>query len=353
MSKVNKKKRNKRLRSLVLLLFLTIVMLSTATYAWFTSNRTVKIDTINVNIAATSGLQISADAITWKSILSNSDLTGAISTYSGSTNNLTATMGPVSTAGTVQNGLMKFYSGSVEGDANGDMALTTLSTADDGNLYVVFDIFLKTDTAATVYLEKGSGVTPSTAQDDKGLQNAARYAFLTEGNGASTTAPATAQGWKTGTASTLTIIEPNYDVHTSTGVDNAKRYYGYNDTTAPGQTGANPVPYYGVDAAVSQILLGSTNPPGLSSPTANFATVQGTIFKTDAAYSTAANGFKYIQGNGSAQTGTYVPLFNQLAAGITKVRVYMWVEGQDIDCENNASGTNLSYKISLTLDNAS
>ena len=37
MSKANKKKRNKKVKSLVLLLFLTIVMLSTATYAWFTS----------------------------------------------------------------------------------------------------------------------------------------------------------------------------------------------------------------------------------------------------------------------------------------------------------------------------
>ena len=353
MSKVNKKKRNKRIKSLVLLLFLTIVMLSTATYAWFTSNRTVKIDTITVNIAATSGLQISADAITWKSILSNADLSGVSTTYSTATNNLTGTMGPVSTAGTVSTGLVQFYSGSVEGDSGGNMALTTTATNDAGNLYVVFDIFLKTETAATVYLEKGSGVVPLSANDDKGLQNAARYAFLTEGNGASTTAPATAQGWKNGTASTLTIVEPNYDVHTQNGIDNAKRYYGYTDATAPGQTSAAPVPYYGVDAAVNQILLGSTNPPGLSNPTANFAAVQGTIYKTDAAYSTGATGFKYIQGTGSAVTGSYIPLFNQLQAGITKVRVYMWVEGQDIDCENNASGTNLSYTISLTLDQAS
>ena len=38
-----------------------------------------------------------------------------------------------------------------------------------------------------------------------------------------------------------------------------------------------------------------------------------------------------------------------LAAGITKVRVYMWIEGQDIDCENNASGTDITYNIELSI----
>ena len=28
----------------------------------------------------------------------------------------------------------------------------------------------------------------------------------------------------------------------------------------------------------------------------------------------------------------------------------MWVEGQDVDCENAASGAYLTYKIGLTLD---
>jgi hypothetical protein len=40
-----------------------------------------------------------------------------------------------------------------------------------------------------------------------------------------------------------------------------------------------------------------------------------------------------------------------LASGITKFRVYMWVEGQDVDCENSASGAYLTYKIGLKLDN--
>lgn len=36
-----------------------------------------------------------------------------------------------------------------------------------------------------------------------------------------------------------------------------------------------------------------------------------------------------------------------LTAGITKARVYMWIEGQDVDCENTASGTDISFNLQL------
>ena len=34
-----------------------------------------------------------------------------------------------------------------------------------------------------------------------------------------------------------------------------------------------------------------------------------------------------------------------LQEGITKIRVYMWIEGQDVDCENNASGSDITFKL--------
>ena len=36
--------------------------------------------------------------------------------------------------------------------------------------------------------------------------------------------------------------------------------------------------------------------------------------------------------------------------GVTKFRIYMWVEGQDIDAENFASGSYLEYNLSFSLD---
>ena len=40
-----------------------------------------------------------------------------------------------------------------------------------------------------------------------------------------------------------------------------------------------------------------------------------------------------------------------MPAGVTKYRIYMWVEGQDIDCENNATGSEISYKVVLSTTN--
>jgi hypothetical protein len=39
-----------------------------------------------------------------------------------------------------------------------------------------------------------------------------------------------------------------------------------------------------------------------------------------------------------------------LEAGVTKVRIYLWVEGQDVDCENAASGDDITFIIKLSLD---
>ena len=51
--------------------------------------------------------------------------------------------------------------------------------------------------------------------------------------------------------------------------------------------------------------------------------------------------------NGNTANGEYKTLFN-LAAGINKIRIYGWVEGQDYDCENNASGSNITYNIQIS-----
>ena len=37
-----------------------------------------------------------------------------------------------------------------------------------------------------------------------------------------------------------------------------------------------------------------------------------------------------------------------LKAGITKIRIYMWVEGQDVDCENNASGGEINFDLKIS-----
>ena len=160
-----KEQKKKKLKSLILLLFLTIVMLSTATYAWFTANRSVSIDEIEVHVATSAGLTISVDAVDWKTLVANTDII-APGSWTTHTNMLPYELAPVSTDGTVNTGLLQFYKGNVAGDNNqgGALALTATGpitesqyvyTLTNGNKvfpsgegvvradYIAFDIFLK------------------------------------------------------------------------------------------------------------------------------------------------------------------------------------------------------------------
>ena len=42
-----------------------------------------------------------------------------------------------------------------------------------------------------------------------------------------------------------------------------------------------------------------------------------------------------------------IEAFN-LRSGISKYRIYMWIEGQDVDCENNASFGNMAFNLQFT-----
>ena len=57
-----KKKKRKILLSLIIVLFVGII-LTASTYTWFTANRTVTVEALDVNVSTTAGLLISTDAI--------------------------------------------------------------------------------------------------------------------------------------------------------------------------------------------------------------------------------------------------------------------------------------------------
>lgn len=324
MAKRNKRKNNTRYSLLLLLLLLVFLIVST--YAWFTANQTVTISTLDVNVQTSNGLQISADAINWKTILQKEDITGATATYATNTNQMPTEMEPVSTAGVVTSGVMDMYSGEVDAHDNGvDYTLVSNKLTDtrgtDGT-YIAFDIFLRVDQASQVYLTTASNVTYKQGATDKGLQNAARVAFIDEGNASIETEPTTIQALKNGTSSI--IWEPNYDVHTAAGVLNAKEIYGITTTT----TGGTQLSYDGIKAAID---IGK----GVTLKTAN-KTSFADLFETVTPTISTVKDFD-----------TQQSLLN-LNAGITKVRIYMWVEGQDVDCENNASGTDISFNVQIT-----
>lgn len=352
-----KKRSKKRLLLLLLLLLMTGVMLSTSTYAWFTSNRTVTVEDINVNVSAGGGIQVSVDGTSWKSIITNADLANAINTYAAATNQIPTELKPVSTAAkTLNNGYLSMWLGAVETSettANkGQYIITTtdVSTVKDNSLetpvenagvnghFVMFDLFLRLDeksgTSVPIYLTKSSDVIANGA--DLGTQNSARVAFINEGSVASGSDLTTIQGLTTTDTSNIKVWEPNFDAHTSTGLSNAYTYYNTanNGNAYTAATSKTQVPYFGTIAEVTtanDIILSKANSTDAAS---SFAAITPGI-ATTAGWTT--------------ETG-YKELFQLTPQTVTKLRIYFWVEGQDIDCENNASGGAITLKLSFSLN---
>lgn len=339
--KKNTKASKQKLNNLLMILLLTAVLLIMSTYAWFTANRTVNIDAIDVKVATSSGLQISADGIEWKTVLTKDDVVNAYKTYTTSVNQLPSIMAPISSAMELDsNGHLKMFFGSVEADMNtssstySEYLLTTSLQTDvesstvitngefDKGYYMAFDVFLKVETAANELYMSGTVTEPTTY---KGLENAARIALVKSATSVETDAStAEIQGIST-VGGTVMSWEPNADTHTQNGVNNAAAL-GW--ATLSVGSGNPAVIYDGSSGEVSDVILSEAT--AAMNPTA-FSTVTPTWTTTKAEVPNLS-----INGG--------------LDKGVTKVRLYFWIEGQDVDCENNASGTDVQFDLSFSLD---
>ena len=330
------KRRKQRVFFSVLMILFTGVILTASTYAWFTSNRNVYVKDIDVNVTASTGFQISEDADNWKSIVTAAQLKAI--TYTLGKNQFPTDIAPVSTVGDVTDeGLMSMFLGTVTDD-NGASYLkseaineTYANPVTTGGNFIAFDLYFRASSPSTVYLDKSS--TVNAKGTDSGIKYASRVAFIVEGNAAYDAVPSEAQSLSCipndadYPCEVSKIWEPNANGHTTNGVRHAVQVYGMTEANVTSQV----VSYKGVKAAFDKL-------PVASQDTTSFGTVANLV-TTNTNYSSATSN---------------IPIFD-IGSGITKVRIYMWVEGQDIDCEDNAASTatvtkGLAYNLAFTLD---
>lgn len=324
------KKSNRRILLILLMLVPTAVILTTATYAWFTTNKLVTVSPIQVNVDTQGGIQVSADGTNWKSVINIADINKVLATtYTTSVNQIPTTLEPVSTGGNIDaSGKMEMYYGTVTTNAGGDYILSTVKTTetpnneDENGKFVAFDLFFRADSSTELYLTTNSGVkTPD--ETDTGIKNSTRMAFVVLGNAEIGSTISTIQNLNAGINSAVYLWEPNYNSHTAPAISHAFDTYGIEVDT-------DSVPYSGVQAAIasaSNILVGSADSDN-----------HPTLFKSmNPNYKTVGDFSEYVK------------VFS-LNAGITKVRFYMWIEGQDIDCENRASGGQATFNVQLTTE---
>ena len=348
-------KRRKKFRTLILLLFLTIIMFGTSTYAWFTANQLVTINNINVHVESTGGIQISTNATNWKSVITTTDISTGYHYDLGNNQSLDAVNQlpadltavstdavPVTDNASPYKGRLNMYAPTIATDSGGAYTLATTidrevggtnGAASTSGKFIVFDIFLRLDAQRTVYLTSDSDVVLSSSEsEERGLKNSARAAFVYLGNMVSSTAPATLAGMNDPLSTDGVILwEPNVDAHTATVVTSVAPEYGVT-LTSNGNGGYNAVTYYGVNQEISpaQSLIGTVNPDHTTLGDSNGTTQMVPNIQTKT-------------GNGELKV-----FKSNMPAGVSKYRVYLWIEGQDIDCENGATGSNITYSIKLT-----
>lgn len=332
-SKLNKKNkkqhRKNRLFYLMLLLLMTTISLSFTSYAWFSTNRLVRVDLLDVNVRAQGGIEISTDGTNWKGALSVYDITEARNTYPNSVNQIPKTLEPVSTIGELENGKLKMFYGIAENDLYGNYILSaersieteSFDEASDGK-FITFDIFLKTNKLSQLYLTPLSNITYS-GSESVGIENAMRVAFVEEGNVPTGTNLDAIQNLQTTRRENVYIWEPNYNTHTIHGIENARDLYGINASE-----NYERIIYDGISNPISSKLNIYTS------------NAKSTLYP---AYFSRVNINYYTENNFTTNKEIFT-----LKSGITKYRVYMWIEGQDVDCENNASVGNITLNLQFT-----
>ena len=407
-------KSQKRTKFLLVLIVLTAILSITATYAWFSTQRDVEIVGMRLNVEVAESMQISLDGETWTQSITIADMKQFYGTYTGTGDGFTiyqapavGTTGnanyvptelkPVSSAGEItvddtettgvnEAGRLKLLTGSLtnaglsgialcdETELTGTTAVGDRQTNNEKHPYLVFDMYLRNISAKTgenvdtLKLNAGSNVyiNTDTADDSQvegagvagtGLEYSARVGFIVYGNTVSTSAvddTTTSTDEATGeTTTTVTktvgqkvreltalgtevpaIWEPNSANHTA--------YVVANNSRVSSQTAV--VETYALNSNAVGETIADTN-----ATTAKNADEEEML--------TNVNTFKPAYTATGVTTATEITDIggtNKLSLKpntMSKVRVYVWLEGQDPDCVDLAStGDKLNVTIKLTKD---
>ena len=292
-----KKTFRKAMISTICMLVVAIMSLTGVTYAWFSQGTSANVSNISLGVEATTGGVLIAESLdgTYASTL---DFTDKDLLAEG------AKLAPVSTVGGTDE--WAFFAGAVNA-ANASQIQTSAATAN--SQYVRKSLYLKNDGAAEVVVNLGADTEKRTNISEGGVEGSRFNGHLASRLGVryvATTSTVAASEVTEGNVNVLNgtgdttnegyaILEPNATTHLSASYNGklayngvqgiSSGYFGMDDTTAA-ETGEGAKPYL---AAVSTV--------------ADTTKIQITV---------------------PAQT-------------IVQIEVYIWLEGQDVDCTNAVS----------------
>ena len=406
------KRRNKKVKNLVFICAICAILLTVSTYAWFIGMKTVNVSSFDIEIATTEGLFLSMDGKTWTYNLDARNVQAyADNTNTWAPEGLIP-MSTIGEMDATASRMILYEKGSLTTTKGGYRLLASRvdnSTAEKKG-YVAFDLFIKNLSGEAyytennplneeaIYLTTNSKVTVSNqgGESGTGIENSVRVAFAQVGRvigstGADQAADITGitcsnsnedgHAQVTGICRAAQIWEPNDSVH----VQNAINWYDTScRTRKAGTEGATVSSDSSYNASTKCTGVLTTNAVDAPTPTYAISRVIGIddnvdIYdglryntyvsnsqtyeayaaaiknKTGEALTTAKADFKlvefpYFTDTMKDKTGTDRPIFMTLAPNsITKVRVYVYIEGQDIDNYDFASlGKKISVEFGFT-----
>ena len=380
--KTKKDKRNNELKWIFFIILVAAALFIVSTYAWFTTQRNVSITNLNGTVEVAEGLEISLNAKDWyngivlgdgEGELSITDVEGGdvyATTDGGCPNISPSEMLPASTTGKVATGMKKLslLNGKVKNTIILEKIVATKESmpATDANSenpefpgYFAFDIFLKNSSKPgldeeilQLNYDSSLQILESPDGEDKsitGLQNTVRVALAKYGG------PLGGDGKRIGIVedtladqgtvlnttgalkndidiSDVAIWEPNSSDHVQYIVDNNNRIIrsgGVSTFTTTSQIDTFALKQEAIGQTIDNIYDWSgTNSAVMEKQN----TLQTTTKKTEGVITSyeIAEGVQNLK-------GTLGDDFTMPRNTIIRYRVYVWLEGQDVDCINYAS----------------
>ena len=336
------KESRKKLNSLFLLIAFTAILLITSTYAWFSTQKDILLSNLQGKVNVAEGLEVSLDGDTWGNEVDLSSLKNEGKTL------IPTEMLPVSTDGAVGGIELKMLRGKMLSKKKLSNIVACKNTlgpeevnviGEDYPGYIAFDMYLrntnKTQDPTTLQLNKNSIVKVSLDGNDKaGIQNTVRVGFAKYAN---TMDPLSDKSQITqnefGLIDGVSIWEPNSKSHVPYIVKN-------NNFKEPPFTDKQDVETFALMATAESQTIADI----YSKDT--YSVKQNTV-KTNSTDNTVTD--EGVQDLKLATNGQ--DPFTIEANKITKIRVYVWLEGGDVDCTNYAShGGGIDVTIGLIKD---
>jgi len=368
-SKKNKKAFKVNTKTIIITTIVIFALISiTATYAWLSLIRQLEIVGFNVKIEIAEKLEISLDGETWTNSINIENMRQLYGTYRDRDNSTEALQAsrndqrnyvpieilPVSTVGNIENGNLVFVTGNLDGkkltdikkcseeDITKGTAIRAKEANNNNHPYLAFDIYLRNlsrlnETGMRDLLQLNEGSMITATKEGTGLEHGIRVGFVLYDSTVDLAATgAQARAIQANGNEKVAIWEPNYKSHTSYIIKNDERInsklqeietYAIKDNVG----GAVPTQIEDItnynDAALEEIY---TNKAPQLDDIEN---------ETQLPETTEIFQLKEIDGttNLSLEPNS-----------ISKVRVYIWLEGQDPDCiDLSSTGQQINATIRL------